>query len=336
VLAGYAEATPEDAWLVPAVEPQKAPGYRRGVARLVAEQDLAGLLALLRHPVDPDLRAEAALALGELHNFEATELLVRALREDPESQVRSAAQQALTALFGSETNTVIASYAGSTAAEPWLVQPDEDEYDDAEDDTDDEDKEDQEPDENSASEPLELNLSDLELEGFIRVARHEGSHKLRLQAIRVLGHSPSQAAIDTLADLALWGDGSAVRLAARRALESLYGDAAGEILENYRAAQNETETEDDEDEEEDEYDEDEDLDEDEDEDEDDEEDDEDELDDKSAIRLPVASLPTSSRGGQFNNNLEPVTEEMGLPWRLLIGLVVFAGVGLLIFMLIGR
>jgi len=309
------------------------------------ENDLAGLLALLRQPALPDLRGEAAMALGELGNFEATELLVRATREDPEAQVRAAAQRALTTMFGSEAGSVSASYTGTAAPDPWLLEPNASDS------------------ENMAAEP-ELNLSDIDLEGFVRVARYESSERLRLQAVHVLGRSPSPAATDVLAELALWGDSGKIRQAAHQALENIYGDASAEILENYRAdaleeardsdteeqllekmdleyeTSNEEDEEDSEDDDEDEYSEDEDLDEDEyeiDDEIDEEEDEEDaeEADPGTASAenpAPGKSARVRMPSPYLNSAQEPVTEEMGRPWGL-IGLGL-AGMAVLLFLLL--
>jgi HEAT repeat protein len=318
------------------------PGYSRRILRLMEENDLAGLLALLRQPANPDQRGEAAQALGELGNFEATELLVRAAREDPEAQVRAAAQRALTAMFGSEAGSVSASYTGTAAHDPWLVEPKQSEA------------------ENMGAEP-ELTLSDIEIEGFVRVARYESSERLRLQAVHVLGRSSSPAATDVLAELALWGDSGKIRQAAHLALENIYGDASAEILENYRAdalqeardsgteeqllekMELEYETSDEEDEEdsddEDEYSEDDDLDEDEYEvDNELDEEDEDEAEEADPVAAPVAnrapgkSEPARTPSPYLNQPMQPLTEEIGFPWwRMGLGL---AGVAVLLALLL--
>lgn len=192
------------------MSPQKS-GYADIIHILLQEKDRAGLSALLRQPQQPELRAQAALALSELGDFDLTELLVRAAHEDPEAAVRAAAHQALTALFGSTANSVMASYPGSGAADPWLQEAPEDITDD-------------------------LEMNEDELEGFVRIARSEGNVRLRLQAIRVLGHSLSPNITDTLVNLVLYGGESAVCAAARQALESLHGERASEIIENYRSA----------------------------------------------------------------------------------------------------
>jgi hypothetical protein len=206
------------------------PGYSRSISRLLEDEDLAGLLAMLRQPARPDLRGEAALALADLGDPEATELLVRATREDPETGVRAAAQQALTAMFGSEAASVIASYGAAFGQDAWLLAPQES---DAGEKTEGETG----LGKHNSGE-IELKLSESEVESFARVARYESSQRLRLQAIRVLGHSanPSEDTTDVLAELTLFGDAGEIRQAARQALENLYGDDSAGIIENYRSS----------------------------------------------------------------------------------------------------
>lgn len=186
------------------------------VADLLARKDANGLIALLRNPQQADLRAQAAQSLAELGKMEATELLVRATHEDPEGSVRSAARQALQTMFGIEATQVIASYAGTAAPDPWLVETTV-----------------------VKTAPVEkgrFDLSEEELGRFIVIARTEGNPRLRLQAIRVLGNCLNPAATDVLARLALWGESTPIRQAARHALQALHGEHFSEIIANYRAA----------------------------------------------------------------------------------------------------
>jgi HEAT repeat protein len=295
------------------------PAYSQRVLRLLTDNDTVGLTHLLRNPDFPALRAQSALALAELGAKEATELLVRATREDPDADVQAAAQQALNQMFGSQAETVLTSYPGDPSeSEPWLIET-----------------VDQEDFLDEVEERVAEEITPTELEGFTRIALYEGSEKLRFQAIRILSRSSDMRATDTLANLALWGDNRRLRAAARQALEDRYSDQAEEILDSYRSAaiqeanssasperlEEDLFPRDEDDEDFDEFDEDEDLD-------ITAEDLEDEVEDESDKPVSRLRSPyTTSVSGLSNS---PIVEETGGSWWMIllavIGLVVLAAV----------
>ena len=54
------------------------PEYSPAIRSMLADRDLNALVAALRSPSDAGLRAQAARALGELGDIDATESLIRA------------------------------------------------------------------------------------------------------------------------------------------------------------------------------------------------------------------------------------------------------------------
>jgi HEAT repeat protein len=297
----------DESWLFvpPPARPDAAennPAYSRRVQHLLDDADFTGLSRLLRNPLVPSLRAQAALALAELENREASELLVRATREDPDPNVQAAAQQALIHLFGSQAETVLTGYPDEPSEEdPWL----DENSDEMEDLADDEDQT-QAPDE----------LSPADLEGFVRIALYEGNEKLRFQAIRVISRSSDMRATDTLAQLVLWGDNRRLRAAARQALEDRYGEQAQDIIASYRSAaqqdgedsdlpddfENGTLPQDQEDEEEG----------------DDDEEDDDEDGEEEPPFQPVSRSPSPYPAAQSYSTGGPVLKESGISWWIII------------------
>ena len=218
------------------------------IRSLKADGDLDGLVGWLRDPMDPMVREEAALALGELGNLDVTESLIRSHLEDPNEEVRKIARQALESLVGSQTDLAIAAYrSGPVETDPWLV----DYSDHAEEESDDEENwEEMAGDdlmENLAAEGDELR-PELEvdperaqwdrqnLDGLIAVLRNENDPTLRLRAIQALQHSSNIHAISFLAQTALYNDDPDLRAAAQSALEARFGDDAPGIIEGYREA----------------------------------------------------------------------------------------------------
>jgi HEAT repeat protein len=90
------------------------------VKALYEDQDLEGLVAALRFPGSPEVRAEAARALGALSKLEAVESLVYSTRQDPDIYVQQAALAALHELLGNTAEAVIASYGPLPEDELWV------------------------------------------------------------------------------------------------------------------------------------------------------------------------------------------------------------------------
>ena len=188
--------------------------YNPKIRRLLEDRDLNGLVSVLRDPTDPDLRLQAAQALGELEDLDATESLVRSTIEDPDAAVQAAARQALDQLLGNRVDLVIRSYRSGPAEEdPWLVEP---------------------VSEETGLEDEENDAGSIDLEGLLRVATHESNPGLRLKAIRLLALSSDMRATDMLAYLVLRGDSKELRETARLALEERFGDKAASLLQGYR------------------------------------------------------------------------------------------------------
>lgn len=302
------------------------------IKRLLADRDRSGLVTALRQPANADLRGQAAWALGELHDIEATESLVRAALEDPTPAVQAGARRALKVLLGSNAELTIASYRGALPPlDPWLSEP--------------------EAAVGLVSIPLPEDmpeeLGEADLTGMIMIVRHESNIPLRLKAIQMLARSSDLRATETLADLALWGDAARLRATAKQALEDRYGEDAESILESYRSAAGETGEDDpleDEDDADDKTSAD-DLDEESEEDEDDwDEDTEDELsediedeesDESDESQFSAKNRPPSPyETTRAKQSTHPVVEEMGTPWQTILWLVLVVAIlaGMLILL----
>lgn len=194
----------------------KRASYSIKIRRLLEDRDLNRLVSVLRNPTDTELRLQAAQALGELEDLDATESLVRSTLEDPDAAVQAAARQSLDQLLGNRVDLVIRTYqSGSPDEDPWLEEPGAEETDlEGEEDAED--------------------AGGIELEGLIRVASHEANPSLRLKAIRLLAQSSDMRATDMLAYLALRGESKELRDTARQAMQERFGEKAASILRGYR------------------------------------------------------------------------------------------------------
>ena len=276
------------------------------IRRLLAERDLAGLTAILRQPDNPELRARAAWGLGELRDVEATESLARAVLEDPDPAVQTAARQALKDLLGTNAELTITAYRGSTPPDGWLSGPHGGE---------------------AQVEDLPQELGEADLTGLIMIVRHESNLPLRLKAIRILASSSDMRATETLAELTLKGDDPSLRGAAKQALEDRYGEDAEPIINSYRASAGETD--------EDDFLEEEDESEEEQGDEEDWDDEEEETDVSELFQPDPKNRPASPYQTVLDKQpTYPVLEEMGIPWRTIfwILLIVVILVGIILFL----
>lgn len=195
------------------------------IKALFENQDLDGLVQALRFPGSPDVRAEAAKALGAMNKFEAVESLVRSRGADPDMLVQKAALAALHELLGNEAESVIASYGPPPDDEPWVqVAP--------------------------SADPLTPGIVDIwkdlksagpvtswehdDIHALMAILRTESNEAMRLRAIRALSQISSTEAIDALAKVALWEEDDVSREAAHTALAAVFGESLPEVLESYR------------------------------------------------------------------------------------------------------
>ena len=281
------------------------PEYSSAIQSMLEDRDLNALVAALRSPADAGLRAQAARALGELGDVDATESLIRALTEDPDTAVQAAARLALTEMHGGNSELVIASYRGGPPeVDEWLVEPEEEDFD--------------VPSRGSGP------LTEADIDGLLMVVSQESNPVIREKAIRALTNINDTRSTDMLAFLALHGDEDSIRIAAREVLEAHFGDQAEEIIqaantddedewtdEEEEDLPNEDENENGEDEEDDELDEelDEDLDE-----------DESESTGARGLASPAPRPSDFPRGPSMadQDRGSPVVQEIGVPWRILI------------------
>lgn len=72
------------------------------------------------------------------------------------------------------------------------------------------------------------------LEGLLFILNHESNTSLRLKAVRALSQFEEMNALRTLAELALYDEDEAVRLAAHQELADLFGEESDSFLESIR------------------------------------------------------------------------------------------------------
>ncbi len=279
--------------------------YSPTVRAMLADRDLNALVAVLRSPADAGLRAQAARALGELGDVDATESLIRALSEDPDPAIQAAARLALTEMHGGNSELVIDSYRGGPPEmDEWLVEPEEEDID--------------VPSRGSGP------VTEADIDGLLMIVSQESNPVIREKAIRALAHIQDTRSTDMLAFLALHGDEDSVRSAAREVLEAHFGEQAEEIIQ---AANTDEEDEWADEEEGDLPDEDEnESSEDEVDDEHDEELDEELEEDESESTGAWGLASPTSRPSDFpqgpsmasQDRGSPVVQEVGVPWRILI------------------
>jgi len=255
-IASYRSGPPEmDPWLLdnlaePTFITPLQPNHT--IRRLQSRRDLDGLVGWLRDPADPKVRQEAALALGEMGNLDATEWLIRAHIEDPNEEVRKTARQALDSLVGSQADLAISAYrSGPAETVPWLLaqaalaeEPSENEEEweelsgedlmDYLDEAAAGDEGEDEQDEDLADVPEGDPGDDESLHGLITVLQTSRDPALRQRAFQHLLRSHNIHAIWYLAQTALNSDDPEMRAAAQAALDERFGDQAGGILQGYK------------------------------------------------------------------------------------------------------
>lgn len=173
------------------------------------------LSRMLRHPTDPDQRLRAARALGEQDDLEAAPLLIRAVVEDPDAQVRAAALDSLRNLIGAESDLAVRTYRAQPDDDPWLVDLDPDGEDEIQ----------------------EAGLSfedDQELSGLVSVLRNHPDARMRLKAVHLLANTSDLRVIAALAETVLWTDDADVRQAAYQSLQQRFGEETDDIIRTYQ------------------------------------------------------------------------------------------------------
>jgi HEAT repeat protein len=280
-IATYRSGPPEtDSWLQdslaePTLSAPLAQTYT--IRRLKSKRDLDGLVGWLRDPADPKMRQEAALALRDMGNMDATEWLIRAHLEDPDEDVRKIARQAVDSLVGSQADLAISAYrSGPAEKDPWLLArsvqatdaPEneeeweeltgEDLIDYLEQSEQGEDGE-EEDDEELADVPEGEPGDEESLHGLITVLQTSKDPAMRQRAFQLLLRSHNIHAVWYMAQTALYSDDPEMKDAANAALNERFGDEAAGILQGYKegnligvAVDKPDEEEDEEDEEEDE------------------------------------------------------------------------------------
>ncbi len=199
---------------------------------LFNDQDIEGLARELRRKEQPELRAQAARALGQLGEIRASDVLVGAALYDPDPVVQKTAKMALQELFGKQADIILrVAAAVGVPDESWLISEDEsaaDQFLDAE-FADDEDEVDL-----SAylqAEPT-ARVDTATIHGLATLAGHGSTKKeLRLKAIQSLADIPDMNAIRVLGQLVLFEEEEEIRGAAESALEGMLGDNLDEFLD---------------------------------------------------------------------------------------------------------
>jgi hypothetical protein len=314
--------------------------WNTNIYQMMDARDIEGLIRILRSTEKPAQRERAANALEKIGDLRAVESLIRAYLQDPAQEVQQAAYDALQSILGGETDTAISAYA--IPDDPWQV---------VEEAVNDEEQ-DENPDYRQQTGVSTWGEGDIQ--GLIAIIRYDHDLAKRLKAIYALSQIENTRAIDALASIALWSEERRIREAAKESLRTIYGDDLDEVLQSYRAMatgeeegqgdgergghgeyEDDDELEDEDSEEDDESDEYGDEEEEErgeaemGENEEEDESDEDYPDEEEPISTPY---PPS---GSFTGKSSPVIMDAG-PGRwtyLLIGLLVLAAVGMLIYFL---
>ncbi|NPV75783.1 MAG: HEAT repeat domain-containing protein [Anaerolineae bacterium] len=195
---------------------------KQKIQSLIDARDMEGLIRALRHPTNPETRAQAAKGLAILQDVSAAQSLIRSTLEDPDETVRKAASLALTELLGSQIakNALDAFSLSSPDEHPWVTE--------------------QDPPITEAG-TTDWRLEDIE--GLIAVLTNEPSSELKLKAIRALRDVHNTHALDVLAMTALWDEDNRVQQAARETLEGFYGDELPTVLESFRLSEADQEEE---------------------------------------------------------------------------------------------
>jgi hypothetical protein len=228
------------------------------IRRLVDDRDVHGLIQALRYPEAPEIRAQAAQALGKLGKVKAVESLIRSFIQDPDPDVRQAALDALHQIIGGEAEMAISAYippedtwieeksdssqpppaeieASDTSNEESSFEEDEEEMDEEdEDDQDDDDLDESNEQDSDTEDGVETIWTENDIQALLSVIRVDRSRRKRLKAIQALSQIPNTRAIDALASIALWSEEKWLRQAAREALKGVYGDSVEEVLQSYR------------------------------------------------------------------------------------------------------
>jgi hypothetical protein len=192
--------------------------YKVTIRELKEAKDVPALQHILRISVDPQRRAAAAQALGQLLDLEASQSLIRTFLEDEDESVRQAARLALDALLGNRAEEAIAVYQRS------------------EEGMDDEGLlEDVDPDEEiEALDPPMHQWDSSQVQALVTLAKASPDAEMRLKAVQQLSKLDDLTALDALFSIALWSLERKVRDAASQALMELYGDDYARMLESYR------------------------------------------------------------------------------------------------------
>ncbi len=193
----------------------------------------ASLVQVLRNPAkSAQVRARAARMLGQLHAVDETEMLVRALQEDPDECVRAAAKDALHELHGENSGLVVKSYhSAQPYADAWLRESTglgEGQFDEEEEDT--------LLIPNSDGERSGNPLSEIDFGGLISILKSNAPTALRIKAVRLLQYNQDARAVEWLLLTALSDDDPQVSEAARQILGEMFPEEAQQMLQDFRAA----------------------------------------------------------------------------------------------------
>ena len=229
--------------------------HKPNVRRLVDDRDVHGLVQALRYPEDPEIRAQAAQALGKLGKVKPVESLIRSYLQDPDLDAREAALDALHQIIGGEADLAISAYTlpedtwiedKIESSQPLLAEmeepvgsdeenpSDEDIEEEDEDDEDEDDLDEGEEQDPQAGGKEETIWSENDIQALLSVIRLDHSRRKRRKAIQALSQIPNTRAIDALASIALWSEEKWLRQAAHEALSGVYGDSLAEVLQSYR------------------------------------------------------------------------------------------------------
>ena len=200
--------------------------YAPQVQAALEYQQVQKLQTLLVSSRSADLRAQAAEALGEITEDSSIEILVRAMKADPDEFVRGVASATLSKLLGPDTAAAALAaykdfdfqeYQSNLQTPPsWLAETDMDAWDAAQ--------------ENNSQE-IPTALSAEQINALGSVVSDDRQPDRQIKALNILAKQPTLEGNNAITAAALWSENPIVRQHAHNILESVYG----EELQSYLA-----------------------------------------------------------------------------------------------------
>jgi hypothetical protein len=222
---------------------------------LIKDGNHQPLLKVLRRHPNPRMRIEAANAISRLQDPDCVEALIRSLLDDPDPEVRLAANAAINECLGKiDAALAIKAYGPVDGVMPYEVNEfpvdltSHEEYGASDDESQDDSEPEPESDEITAfdvsSEFLDFSIEEKpvrwdtdEIEPLILILKNDNHPDRQMKALRIIGANLSPIGIDALATVALWSENRLVKNAAYQVLERQYGEDTTRFLDEFQTSQ---------------------------------------------------------------------------------------------------